>query len=109
MQGARIKWSQTGAAPAHHLVEVSNRVCLDQPEIFRQPTDCAVRDITGEDLAYVIYTSGSTGLPKGVEVTHQNLMNLVKWHQEAFQVDDNDRAIGPGDRQRAGEPGGGRR
>ncbi|MGH7561803.1 MAG: amino acid adenylation domain-containing protein [Gemmatimonadales bacterium] len=28
----------------------------------------------GTDLAYVIYTSGSTGEPKGVEVTHANLL-----------------------------------
>jgi amino acid adenylation domain-containing protein len=31
--------------------------------------------IDGEDLAYVIYTSGSTGQPKGVCVTHQNLVH----------------------------------
>ncbi|MGO9462606.1 MAG: amino acid adenylation domain-containing protein, partial [Isosphaeraceae bacterium] len=28
----------------------------------------------GENLAYVIYTSGSTGMPKGVMVTHRNLV-----------------------------------
>ena len=28
------------------------------------------------DLAYLIYTSGSTGQPKGVEVTHGNLLNF---------------------------------
>jgi acyl-coenzyme A synthetase/AMP-(fatty) acid ligase len=40
----------------------------------------------------VIYTSGSTGKPKGVEITHSNLLNLVEWHLEAFQVSSSDRA-----------------
>ena len=43
-------------------------------------------------LAYVIFTSGSTGRPKGVEITHQNLLNLVHWHQSAFAVSSTDRA-----------------
>jgi amino acid adenylation domain-containing protein len=30
------------------------------------------------DLAYLIYTSGSTGEPKGVEVTHRNVVRLVE-------------------------------
>src|SRR5208282_1515109 len=39
-----------------------------------------------DDLAYVIYTSGSTGQPKPVEITHGALLNLVSWHQAAFQI-----------------------
>ncbi len=31
-----------------------------------------------EDLCYIIYTSGTTGVPKGVMVTHPNVMRLVK-------------------------------
>lgn len=49
-------------------------------------------DVHPEDLAYVIFTSGSTGQPKGVEVTHANLANLVEWHIEAFNVRTADRA-----------------
>jgi amino acid adenylation domain-containing protein len=45
-----------------------------------------------QDLAYVIYTSGTLGRPKGVEVTHANLLNLLRWHCDEFGVTPADRA-----------------
>src|SRR4051794_26510940 len=45
-----------------------------------------------DNLAYAIYTSGSTGKPKGVEIEHGGLLNLVYWHQRAFEVTATDRA-----------------
>jgi len=49
-------------------------------------------ELRPDHLAYVIYTSGSTGMPKGVEVTHGSLLNLVRWHQQAFGLTPGDRA-----------------
>ncbi len=48
--------------------------------------------VGGDDLAYIIYTSGSTGQPKGVELLHSGLGNLVAWHLRAFDVTPADRA-----------------
>ncbi len=47
--------------------------------------------LCGEDLAYVIYTSGSTGHPKGTEVPHAGLANLVHWHVRNFKITPKDR------------------
>ncbi|WP_280314572.1 condensation domain-containing protein [Nocardia wallacei] len=42
-----------------------------------------------DQIAYTIYTSGSTGLPKGVQVSHRGLANLVTSSGSAFGVDAN--------------------
>ena len=44
-----------------------------------------------DGVAYVIYTSGSTGAPKGVELTHTNLLHLIEWHTTTFQLTQSDR------------------
>ncbi len=43
-----------------------------------------------EDLATIIYTSGSTGLPKGVELTHENLTIQVKDAEKALPLRESD-------------------
>ena len=44
-------------------------------------------------LAYVIYTSGTTGRPKGVEVEHRNIANLVASDMAEFALRPGDRVV----------------
>ncbi|MBK1896211.1 non-ribosomal peptide synthetase [Chryseobacterium paridis] len=46
--------------------------------------------ITSKDTAYIIYTSGSTGNPKGVEIGHASLLNLLESINEKPGIDDKD-------------------
>jgi amino acid adenylation domain-containing protein len=69
-------------------------ICLnsDRATLMQQPVVDPTSTSTIANLAYVIYTSGSTGQPKGVQITHDNLLNLVFWHQRAFNITSSDRA-----------------
>jgi acyl-CoA synthetase (AMP-forming)/AMP-acid ligase II len=43
--------------------------------------------VTGDDVAFLQYTSGSTSHPKGVIVTHANIIANVRMIQAAFELD----------------------
>ena len=84
--------------PAHRLQQMlddsaprfiltRNRLDANLPRGCWQPLDLDTliesnREFTGSaqdssSLAYIIYTSGSTGSPKGVEISHRALLNLL--------------------------------
>ena len=52
------------------------------------PDTAPVTAVSPGNLAYVIYTSGSTGQPKGVAITHRNVLALIDWSRSVYRRDD---------------------
>ena len=63
------------------------RVRLDTLLEFEE---CILPTVDQETAAYVIYTSGSTGSPKGCEISHQNVVRLLKNNQFDFDFGESD-------------------
>ncbi|MBN2391818.1 MAG: amino acid adenylation domain-containing protein [Anaerolineae bacterium] len=61
-------------------------ICLDAdwPAIAAHADTNLDDSAQGHNLAYVIYTSGSTGQPKGVEIAHQSVINLIEATRPVF-------------------------
>lgn len=64
---------------------------LATPEQLIAPADglCPV-DIRGEDTAFIQYTSGSTGNPKGVVLSHANLLANIRAMQQVLAASPRD-------------------
>jgi amino acid adenylation domain-containing protein len=62
--------------PQHELTVVI--LDEDAGTFAAEPEESPGRRTEAGNLVYMIYTSGSTGLPKGVCVTHRNVVKLVK-------------------------------
>ena len=64
-------------------------------ELLGDPADAPEVEIdSGSDLAVLPYSSGTTGLPKGVMLTHRNLVANLSQVQDAFPIEEDDTLIG---------------
>jgi fatty-acyl-CoA synthase len=56
--------------------------------------DYVAPDVAGSDVFAILYTSGTTGKPKGVELSHRNLLYAASNTVEALELVGGDRVIG---------------
>nr|WP_306306812.1 non-ribosomal peptide synthetase [Nocardia brevicatena] len=92
--GARVVITiEAHREPLPHTVR---HVVLDDPATRHACDEAAgepvsdeerIRPLRPSNLAYTTYTSGSTGLPKGVQVTHTGLANLIADRSETYGID----------------------
>lgn len=72
----KVQWIETDAPPQ------------DIENVWRQPA------LMARTLAFLQYTSGSTGSPKGVMVSHENLLHNQRMIQQAFGHTDETTVLG---------------
>ncbi|MCP4158155.1 MAG: amino acid adenylation domain-containing protein, partial [bacterium] len=71
--------------------------CLnpEAPELYTTGPETTVeaQQAGPHDPVYTIYTSGTTGRPKGVLLTHSNLVNYVEWFSNEARVTGEDKTL----------------
>ncbi|MDQ0416224.1 fengycin family lipopeptide synthetase D [Croceifilum oryzae] len=79
VQNSAVKQILTIADFYNRIPDTVEKIDLNKLWLEQSSNDhaCALKIGESSDLAYVIYTSGTTGLPKGVQVTHRNVMNYI--------------------------------
>ncbi|MEW5056312.1 MAG: non-ribosomal peptide synthetase [Cycloclasticus sp.] len=91
LQRLKVYAEEHGKEEIYQLIE-NNAIRLDRIEEFDQLGVCA--DVKQEDTSFIQFSSGSTGDPKGVVLTHKNLLTNLNGIIECSAFDETDSFFG---------------
>jgi fatty-acyl-CoA synthase len=78
-------------------LELEHTIYFDTPEwpALKEAPGELPAHVTVDDVANIQYTSGTTGLPKGVLLTHRNIVNNGQFLAQGFHYTEQDRIVVP--------------
>jgi fatty-acyl-CoA synthase len=89
---ATIGWFRPGVDQSVALAPTV-RLVLEPNDLDADGTPPRAHEASPDDLAFLQYTSGSTGSPRGVMLTHRNVVDTCRFMSEAAGITATDRVV----------------